>query len=98
MEDSSMCSLRDFFWVQRGLLLMQRRSATTFYWESSAVFRWERNTPRSSPGCCCLLISALGRRQALQLLAKNLGISCVVAIVVCAPFYLRNWLLFGCPI
>ncbi len=47
---------------------------------------------------CCFLISALGRRQSLQLLVKNLGISCVVAIVVCAPFYLRNWLLFGCPI
>jgi len=47
---------------------------------------------------CCLLNSALGRRQSLQLLVKNLGISCVVAIVVCAPFYVRNWLLFGCPI
>jgi len=47
---------------------------------------------------CCLLFSALGRRQSLPLLVKNLGISCVVAIVVCAPFYLRNWVLFGCPI
>ena len=47
---------------------------------------------------CCLLFSALGRRQSLQLLARHLGISCVVAIVVCAPFYLRNWVFFGCPI
>lgn len=47
---------------------------------------------------CCFVISALWRRQSLVLLLKSLGVSCAVAIVVCAPFYLRNWLLFGCPI
>jgi hypothetical protein len=47
---------------------------------------------------CCFLISALGRRQPHPFLAKNLLASCAVAIVVAAPFYLRNWMFFGCPI
>lgn len=27
-----------------------------------------------------------------------LGASCVVAIAIASPFYLRNWILYGCPI
>ncbi len=47
---------------------------------------------------CCFLISVLGQRQPLQPLLKNLGVSCAVAIAIASPFYLRNWLLLGCPI
>jgi len=44
------------------------------------------------------LISLLARRQPAQDLLKGLGVSCVVALAVAAPCYLRNWLFFGCPI
>ena len=44
------------------------------------------------------LISFLARRQPARVLLKGLGISCVVAMAVAAPCYLRNWLFFGCPI
>jgi len=47
---------------------------------------------------CSLVVSLFGRRQPAQGLLRNLGISCIVALVIAAPFYIRNWLLFGCPI
>ncbi len=47
---------------------------------------------------CSLVISLWARRQGPAALVKNLAISCAVAIVVASPFYLRNWILFGCPI
>lgn len=47
---------------------------------------------------CCFLISALRRRQPFPFLVKDLVVSCAVAVFVAAPFYLRNWIFFGCPI
>jgi hypothetical protein len=47
---------------------------------------------------CSLVISLFRRRQSAQVLLRNLGISCIVALVIAAPFYIRNWLFFGCPI
>jgi len=47
---------------------------------------------------CSLVISLWTRRQGHAALAKNLAISCAIAIAVASPFYLRNWILFGCPI
>jgi hypothetical protein len=47
---------------------------------------------------CSLAISLWIRRQDHVALAKNLGIACFIAVVVASPVYLRNWVLFGCPI
>jgi len=46
---------------------------------------------------CSLWISLIrhnGKADAL----RNLSISCLVAVAVASPFYLRNWIFFGCPI
>ncbi len=29
---------------------------------------------------------------------KSLGVACTVATLVASPFYLRNWIIYGCPI
>src|ERR1019366_562038 len=34
----------------------------------------------------------------LTTILKSLGISCAAAIAIASPFYLRNWILYGCPI
>ncbi|MGC1620197.1 MAG: hypothetical protein WA765_17030 [Candidatus Acidiferrum sp.] len=47
---------------------------------------------------CCFVISILKRHESPRVLLRGLGVSCAVAIVVAAPSYLRNWLIFGCPI
>ena len=47
---------------------------------------------------CSLVISLWTRRQSHAALAKRLAISCAIAIAVASPFYLRNWILFGCPV
>ncbi len=47
---------------------------------------------------CALLISVWSHRQAFPALLRDLAISCGVAIAFACPFYLRNWILFGCPI
>jgi hypothetical protein len=46
---------------------------------------------------CSLVISvwACGRQGTIL---KSLGISCATAIAIASPFYLRNWILYGCPI
>jgi hypothetical protein len=47
---------------------------------------------------CSLIISLWSRRQDYRALAKHLGIACAIAVAVASPVYLRNWVLFGCPI
>jgi hypothetical protein len=47
---------------------------------------------------CSLVISLWTRRQSHAALTKHLAISCAIAIAVASPFYLRNWILFGCPV
>jgi hypothetical protein len=47
---------------------------------------------------CSLVISFWSRHQDRRALAKHLAISCGIALVVASPVYLRNWILFGCPI
>ena len=47
---------------------------------------------------CSLVISLWSRRQDHGALAKHLAISCGIALLVASPVYLRNWILFGCPI
>ena len=44
------------------------------------------------------LISFWVKRRNFGPILKGLAISCAVAAVVAAPFYLRNWILVGCPI
>jgi len=46
---------------------------------------------------CISLIPAV-REQGRKDLSKNLGIACVMALIVAAPWYLRNWILLGSPI
>jgi hypothetical protein len=47
---------------------------------------------------CSFVVSvpADSRRGATVL--KSLGISCATAIAIASPIYIRNWILYGCPI
>jgi len=47
---------------------------------------------------CSFLVSVWAYRRHLTTVLKSLGISCAVAIAVASPFYLRNWVLYDCPI
>jgi hypothetical protein len=47
---------------------------------------------------CCLVVSLWTRHPHPCVLPAKLAISCVVAVIVSAPFYVRNWFLFGSPI
>src|SRR5260370_213759 len=44
----------------------------------------------------CLFVWGYRRNPKTAVLA--LAISCATAIVIACPFYLRNWILYGCPI
>jgi hypothetical protein len=46
---------------------------------------------------CTFLVSVCAFRRRVDVL-KFLVISCVTAIALASPFYLRNWILYGCPI
>ncbi|MFI5058059.1 MAG: ArnT family glycosyltransferase [Candidatus Acidiferrales bacterium] len=47
---------------------------------------------------CSFLISVCVQRHNYRSILKYLAISCGVAAAFASPFYLRNWILFGCPI
>ena len=51
---------------------------------------------------CSFLVSVLAYRRRLSSLQTGvltgLGISSAAAIAIASPFYLRNWILYGCPI
>lgn len=44
------------------------------------------------------LVSFWAYRRPLATILKSLGIACGVAMAIAAPFYVRNWILYGCPI
>lgn len=48
--------------------------------------------------CCSFLISLWAYRRKTGLMAKWLGASCAIAVLVASPFYMRNWIFYGCPI
>ncbi len=47
---------------------------------------------------CSLVVSVWAYHRQLTTTLKSLGIACTAAIAVASPFYLRNWILYGCPI
>lgn len=47
---------------------------------------------------CSFLVSAWAHRRPLATNLKSLGIACAAAIAIASPFYLRNWILYDCPI
>ena len=47
---------------------------------------------------CSLLVSVRARPGKTLATLKWLTVSCVVAAAMASPFYLRNWILYGCPI
>ena len=47
---------------------------------------------------CAILVSVWVRRYSFVSVLRSSALSCGVAIAVASPFYLRNWILFGCPI
>jgi hypothetical protein len=49
-------------------------------------------------GVCVFLLAAFDCDQKKKIVLKHLGIACAAAIVVAAPWYLRNWYLLGSPI
>jgi hypothetical protein len=47
---------------------------------------------------CSFVISVWAYRRHAATVLKSLGISSIAAIAMASPFYLRNWILYGCPI
>jgi hypothetical protein len=47
---------------------------------------------------CSFVVSVWAYSRPLGVSLKSMGISCAAAVAIAAPFYLRNWILFGCPI
>ena len=47
---------------------------------------------------CSLLASVFLQKRDCKMVLKGLAIACVVAAAVASPFYIRNWILLGCPI
>ena len=47
---------------------------------------------------CSFLVSVWAYRRRRATVLMSLGISCATAIALASPFYLRNWILYGCPI
>jgi len=47
---------------------------------------------------CSLVIAIWVVRRAPAAVLKGLAVSCVAAMALASPFYLRNWILYGCPI
>ncbi len=43
-------------------------------------------------------IFGLGQSGETDRDSKLFGVTCAVAILVASPFYLRNWIIYGCPI
>jgi hypothetical protein len=49
-------------------------------------------------GVCVILAAAIRNDQEKAPVLKSLGIASAAAITAAAPWYLRNWILLGCPI
>jgi|HubBroStandDraft_2_1064218.scaffolds.fasta_scaffold17132_4 hypothetical protein len=47
---------------------------------------------------CASLISVWAHRRPAWLTVKSAAIACGAAIAIASPFYLRNWILYECPI
>jgi hypothetical protein len=47
---------------------------------------------------CAFVISMWARPRTYGTILRHLIISCAVAIGVASPVYLRNWILYGCPV
>jgi len=47
---------------------------------------------------CLFVVSVWAYRRKSASVLKWLAASCAVAAVAASPFYLRNWILYGCPI
>jgi hypothetical protein len=47
---------------------------------------------------CSFLVSVWAYRRPLATILKSLGIACAAALAIASPFYLRNWIIYGCPI
>ena len=47
---------------------------------------------------CSFVVSVWAYRRPAAMNMKNLGIACAAAIAIASPFYLRNWILYDCPI
>jgi hypothetical protein len=47
---------------------------------------------------CSFLISVWAYHRPPATIMKSLGIACATAIAIASPFYLRNWILYDCPI
>jgi hypothetical protein len=47
---------------------------------------------------CSFLVSVWAHHRPPVTIMKSLGIACVAAVAIASPFYLRNWILYDCPI
>jgi hypothetical protein len=47
---------------------------------------------------CSFVTSVWAYRRHTATVLKSLGFSSIAAIAMASPFYLRNWILYGCPI
>jgi hypothetical protein len=47
---------------------------------------------------CALLIAVWARHRPAWLTLKSAAAACVAAILIASPYYLRNWILYECPL
>lgn len=47
---------------------------------------------------CCIVTFAKQERFGGMALFKSIGVASITALAVAAPFYIRNWIILGCPI
>jgi hypothetical protein len=47
---------------------------------------------------CRLTFAVRAKARSSKVTLKYLGLSALIAVVVASPFYLRNWLFYGCPV
>jgi len=47
---------------------------------------------------CSFLVSVWDQRMNYRAALKYLALSCAIAAAAASPFYIRNWILFGCPV
>jgi hypothetical protein len=49
-------------------------------------------------GGCVFFLAVFAHHREKKVVLRHLGIACAVAVVIAGPWYIRNWLLLGCPI
>ncbi len=70
--------------------------------EFLSAWQWARNIPACLLYSHCWFAARIGvakqQRFGDAALFKSIGVAFITALAVAAPFYIRNWIILGCPI